>query len=69
MYKRLAKKLKNTRKSLWEVCEELQIDYDGVDHTRLDIDQCTHCSLWTDRLIPDLDDNLICYYCKDLEGM
>lgn len=69
MYKRLAKKLKNTRRSLWEVCEELNIEYVSIDLSKLTIDQCTHCSLWTDGLVPDLDDNLICYYCKDLEGM
>jgi hypothetical protein len=69
MYKRLAKILKNSRKSLWEVCEELNIDYDSVDLSRLGIDQCTHCDLWTDNLTPDLDENPICFYCKDIEGM
>ena len=33
------------------------------------IDQCTHCGVWSTKLIPDLDDNPICNYCAKLIGL
>lgn len=65
----LAKELKNTRKSFAKTCEELGIDPQLIELDRLGIEECSHCSIWSSRLVPDLDDNPICYYCKDLEGM
>ena len=33
------------------------------------IDQCTHCGVWSTKLIPDLDENPICGYCAKLIGL
>lgn len=69
MYKRLTARLKNTREHWWAACEDLGIDHTKIDPKQLPVQQCTHCDLWTDALIQDLDANPICYYCKDLAGM
>ena len=69
MYKQLAGRLKNTRAQWWQVCEDMGIDSSQVDPEQIPVQQCTHCDLWTDVLIQDLDSNPICYYCKDLAGM
>ncbi len=69
MYKRLSAELKGTRRSLTEICDEMGIDYDEVEFDKLLVGQCSHCNTWSDRLIPDLDDNPICRFCVDLVGM
>lgn len=69
MYKRLYSVLNNTRKNLREVCEELDVDIALVDPKLLNLDQCTHCSIWTNKLHTDLDNNLICNYCRHLIGL
>lgn len=69
MYKRLYNVLINTRKPLREVCEELGVDFEWVDPELLNLDQCTHCGLWSNKLIPDLDKNPICGYCRHLIGL
>ena len=68
--KRIIKELRGTRKKLSDVCEDLGVDYDElVTSGNLGIDQCTHCGRWEFKLIPDLDNNPICTYCRDIEGM
>lgn len=67
--KKLVAELKGTRKRLSEVCEDLGIDYEELLDEELPINQCTHCNTWSLKLIPDLDDNLICRFCVDLVGM
>jgi hypothetical protein len=70
-YKRLAKVLNKTRKSLTQTCYELNIDLDTMeDHilTTL-IDQCSHCNIWSQQLIKDLDENPICPTCVRLTGL
>lgn len=69
MYKRLSNYLDKTRKSLPDVCKELGIDWEMVDESQLLVTQCTHCDVWTKRVILDLDKNPICYLCRDLVGM
>ena len=71
MYKRLAKQLDRTRKSLWELCEELDIDYNEVDMFSLEkyVSQCTHCDIWTVKPIQDLDGNPICNVCFGISGL
>lgn len=69
MYKRLTQYLLNTRYSLYDACDALGIDYDAVDSYKINLHQCTHCDIWTNKLILDLDDNPICNYCRHLEGM
>lgn len=71
MYKKLAKQLDRTRKSLWDICEELDIDYFSVDLTKLEenIVQCTHCDIWTINPVQDLDNNPICRVCLGISGM
>jgi len=69
MYKRLSNTLEKTRKTLPQVCHELGIDWEMVDESQLLVTQCTHCDVWSRRVLPDLDNNPICYLCRDLAGM
>lgn len=67
---RLIKELQGTRRRLSEVCEDLGIDYDELlESGDIGIEQCTHCNMWSTRLVPDLDDNPICKFCVDLVGL
>jgi len=70
-YKRLAKILNKTRKSLTQTCYDLGIDIDEIeDHVLMSIiDQCSHCNIWSQQLIQDLDDNPICPTCFKLTGL
>jgi len=70
-YKRLAKILNKTRKSLTQTCYDLGIDIDEIeDHVLMSIiDQCSHCNIWSQQLIQDLDDNPICPTCVRLTGL
>jgi hypothetical protein len=67
--KKLINELKGTRRSLSEVCEDLGINYEELIENPLPISRCTHCDTWSVKLVPDLDDNLICRFCVDLAGM
>jgi hypothetical protein len=69
-YHRLAKALKGTRKTLSQVCYDLDIDIDIVQDELLQdtIDQCSHCNIWSDRLVEDLDGMPICTLCERLVG-
>lgn len=71
MYKRLAKHLDKTRKSLYDACEVLGLDYTEVDPYALEehITQCTHCDIWTTRPVEDLDGNPICKVCLSISGL
>lgn len=71
MYKRLTKHLDRTRRSLWEVCRDIGIDYDDVDIYSLEkhIMQCTHCDIWTKHPVEDLDGNPICSVCLGISGL
>lgn len=71
MYKRLAKHLDRSRKPVWEVCRDLGIDYEVVDHQALEqhITQCTHCDIWTKHPVLDLDQNPICKVCLGISGL
>jgi hypothetical protein len=71
MYKLLCKHLQNTRLSLWDVCDELDIDYGAVDQDQLQrlVTQCTHCDIWTKKIVLDLDQNPVCKLCADLVGL
>lgn len=67
---KLIKELANTRRRLSEVCEDLGIDYDELTESGdIGIEQCSHCSLWSLKLIPDLDKNPICPVCLTVAGM
>lgn len=65
---RIERALLKTRKSLQEVCRDL--DLDVPDYGELLVDQCSHCSVWHKnyKLSEDLDGNLICEYCETLAG-
>ena len=71
MYTKLKNQLNNTHKPLYQVCNELGIDMDTLDVETLTkhIDQCTHCGVWSTKLVPDLDQNPICGYCVRLIGL
>ena len=68
-YHRLSIALNNTRKSLRQVCHELDINIDLIDIHQLPIDQCSHCNRWSLLLIEDLDGNPICRFCEELVGL
>ncbi len=70
-YLTITKYLNNTRKTLYEVCKEHDINIHAIDLYKLQeyIDQCSHCNIWSTRLIPDLDDNPICPVCVKIAGM
>jgi len=70
-YKRLAKVLNKTRKSLTQTCYELGIDIDEIeDHILMNvIDQCSHCNIWSQQLVLDLDQNPVCPVCVRLTGL
>ena len=65
MYTKLKNNLNKTYKPLYQVCKDLGINMDTIDVQELTkhIDQCTHCGVWSTKLVPDLDDNPICGYC------
>ena len=69
-YRRLAKALNGTRKSLSQACYDLDIDMDAVDDATLQnaIDQCSHCNIWSDKLVEDQDGMPICKLCDRLVG-
>jgi len=71
MYTKLKNNLNKTYKPLYQVCKDLGIDMDTIDVQELTkhIDQCTHCGVWSNKLIPDLDSNPICGYCAKLIGL
>ena len=69
-YKRLAKTLSGSRKTLQEVCDDIGIDLDAVDDEQLAhyVSECSHCDIWgtTHRL--DTDDFPVCVLCLRLVG-
>lgn len=65
----LVKRLERSRVPLGKVCEELNLDYETLVNMDLGIDQCTHCSIWSRKLILDLDSNPICSVCRDIAGL
>lgn len=69
-YRRLAKALNGTRKTLSQVCRDLDISIDDVHDDLLQntIDQCSHCNIWSNKLIEDLDGMPICTLCERLVG-
>lgn len=69
-YKRLARRLNKTRKTLSEACVELGIDIDDVDDFDLDqhIQECSHCGVWGDKHKEDEDGFLVCPLCFNLVG-
>ena len=69
-YKRLAKKLDRTRKTLTEACKELGIDIDFVDDFDLEqhIQECSHCGIWGIDHRRDSDDFPVCRLCFSLVG-
>lgn len=70
MYRRLTKHLIRTRKTLTQVCNELNIDIDDVEDEYLQahIDQCSHCNVWATDLNDDDNGNLVCQLCFRLVG-
>ncbi len=67
--KKIENALLKTRKSLRQVCAELDLDVPEKDE--LLIDSCAHCGIWhrNYKLVEDLDGNYICRYCEDLVGL
>lgn len=70
IYRKLAKQLKGTRKTLTQACRDADVDIEDVDDYYLGkvVSQCTHCDIWGSQHKPDLDDNPICGLCLRLVG-
>lgn len=66
---KLIKTLNGTHKKLRDVCEDLGIDYDELVEDGLPIDRCSHCGVWSNKLVADLDDNPICPVCVSTVGL
>jgi hypothetical protein len=67
---KLIRELLGTRKNLATACEDLGISIQEITMAGgPEIPQCTHCGRWEYKLIADLDNNPICSYCRDIEGM
>lgn len=64
-YRQLTKKLNRTRKTLWEACEELDIDPNTVDDYELEsyVTECSNCGIWGTNHRRDSDNFSICNYC------
>lgn len=58
-----------TRKTIRQVCEELELDFDSS--YVLNLAECSDCGIWLkqSQLIPDLDKNPICPDCLRFNGM
>lgn len=69
--KRLVKALNGTRRRLSEACEDLGIDYDELLEAGepIGVEQCSHCNIWSNRTVQDLDDNPVCPVCVSLTGL
>lgn len=65
----LVNRLERTRDTLAQACEELDLDYESVAAMDFGLNMCTHCGIWSKRLILDLDDNPICSVCRDIAGL
>jgi len=65
---KLERALHRTRKTVNQVCRELDID--SEDAEVFEIDQCSSCSIWVkfETLREDLDGNPICRNCWDTYG-
>jgi hypothetical protein len=69
-YKRLAKYLNKTRKTLSEVCVDLDIDIDTIEDEVLDrhTQECSHCGIWGHDHREDSDAFPVCKLCFSLVG-
>ena len=63
----LEKALYKTRKSVFDFASDLSYNNCSVS----EIEQCSHCGIWLKykELVKDLDQNLICKFCLQFEGM
>lgn len=70
VYRRLTKHLNKTRKTLSQVCNELNIDIDIVDDFMLEqnIQECSHCGIWGIDHKQDEDQFPVCKLCFSLVG-
>lgn len=69
-YKRLVSVLNGTRKSLWQVCRELDIDVNYLDDEHLEslVVNCSNCGIWGTNHEHDEYDFPICKLCFRLIG-
>lgn len=70
MYRRLSRGLNKTRKTLSQVCTDLDIDIDSVDDYLLEqhIQECSHCGIWGTDHREDEDRFIVCKLCFSLVG-
>lgn len=70
MYKRLAKYLTGTRKTLTQACIDAGIDIEDVDDAMLSetILECSHCGIWGSTHREDSDGFPVCGLCFRLVG-
>lgn len=65
---KLERALLKTRRNLWDVCRELDIEEPDLE--LLTVNTCSSCGVWhyEYKLKEDLDGIPICKYCEDLIG-
>ena len=70
MYKRLTNKLKGSRKTLTEACQDAGIDIEDVDDYLLEqyCKECSHCGIWGTEHKTDSDQFPVCRLCFGLVG-
>lgn len=69
-YRRLAKHLNKTRKTLTQVCKEYDIDIDEIEDELLEqhIQECSHCGIWGSDHKFDTDQFPVCKICFSFVG-
>jgi hypothetical protein len=70
MYKRLAKHLAGTRKTLTQACIDAGIDIEDVDDAMLNaaVVECSHCGIWGTSHKEDDEGFPVCGLCFRLVG-
>ena len=70
MYKRLAKHLTGTRKTLTQGCIDAGIDIEDIEDGLLSevASECSHCDIWGTNHKEDIDGFPVCVLCFRLVG-
>ena len=70
MYKRLAKYLTGTRKTLTQGCIDAGIDIENIDDGLLNaaVTNCAHCDIWGTNHKEDAEGFPVCVLCFRLVG-
>lgn len=69
-YKRLAKSLTGSRKTLTQACFDVGVDIEDIDDSLLSeaVLECSHCSIWGTTHKEDSEGFPVCVLCFRLVG-